>query len=156
MTALHPTPQEVYNKAVDDFRKADAIEKHAKVLRASAREKILAFWAANPTEFQRVPGEKTLTYGGINISVPVKKGEPAKFDDSRAAEADAKLADASPAAAFALFHEKPVFAGPQAVIDFCREYPGAATAIASVLMAFTIPATPDTDDSPRVSPAKLV
>jgi hypothetical protein len=152
------TPTKVeFDKAVEDFHRAAGIEKTAEKLRAAARQVILDYWAVNMDEFSP-EGEdgKTMTTGkgGVSITVPVKKGLPARFDDERTDECFRILEDIDPKAAEALFPAFRRFAGPQSVIDYCKHKPWSAKTIAGILLPYTLPATQDESMTPRVTPVK--
>lgn len=150
--------REEFDKAVADFHRADSIEKSAGDLRESARAIILDYWRVNMDEFTPVGEDgKTMSTGpgGVSITVPTKKGVPAHFDEGREEECIADLNDLGlGAAADELFIRKPVFAGPSRVISLGKEHPEWAASLASALMKYTVPATPDEPQTPRVSPVK--
>lgn len=147
--------REQFDKAVDDFRRADAIEKSAEQLRRDARATVLDFWRVNMDEFQPEGDGKTFVLGGVSVTVPVKKGAPARFDAARAEECVQALDEVGLGEAVSeLFIHRPEFIGPEAVIELARKRPEWAKTIAGVLLKFTLPATPDESMTPRVSPVK--
>lgn len=158
---------EAFEKAVADFHRADTIEKQAGDLREAARATILDYWRMNMDTFTPVGEGKTMQRRineepkspGVAITVPVKKGQPSRFDDTKTDEAFDALEDIDPVSANALFPTFRRFAGPEKVVEWGRECadagrPDIARAIAGVLMKFALPATADEPQSPRVSPLK--
>lgn len=153
-----------YLKAVEDFHQADSIEKKAAALRKSARQIILDWYEEHPEDFDRAKdGEKTFIGRvgappgdghGVSITFPVKKGLPARFDDSRVNEAHDYAQEIDTRIASELFIQTYEFVGPERVIDFCHRFPGYATKVASLLIPFTLPAIDDEQGSPRVAPIK--
>lgn len=156
MDNVTPTRAE-FDKAVENFHRADSIEKTAEALRAEARKTILAYWQVNMDEFAPEGEGKTFSTGpgGVSITVPTKKGIPAHFDETRTEECIAALEDVGLGEAVdELFIRRPVFAGPERVVETARAHPEWAKPIAGVLLKYTVPATPDEPMSPRVSPVK--
>ena len=71
-----------FNEAIVNFHKADRLEKTAKEMRTLARAQILAeLEAGNIKAGKHTYGDHT-----IEITVPVSKGTPMSFDQSKAQE----------------------------------------------------------------------
>lgn len=164
MSASDIVTRERFEAALEDFHKADTIEKTAKALREQARKTILEYWRINMDEFQPA-GEDGKTFvhpgreevgKGVSITQPAPTGAlPSRLDPDRVDEAYWALSDLDPVSADTLFPKGPrAFAGPERVVEWCREHPECATTIAGVLVKFTLPATEGTPSSPRVSPVK--
>jgi hypothetical protein len=155
--------KEAFEKAIADFHRADTIEKQAGELREAARATILDYWSVNMDEFTVVGEGKTMVKRinggektpGVSITVPTKKGQPSRFDDSKTDDAYAELLDYDSTSAEAIFPHGPrKFAGPEAVVAYSKDNPTYARMVAGVLMKYALPATADEPMTPRVSPLK--
>lgn len=156
-----PVTPSQFQSALDAFSKADAIEKSAKTMRENARRVILDYFKVNADEFAPDGDDgKVFTYKqkdgpGVSIAWPVKKGEPAHFDDERAVECYYEIFDTlGELFADELFAKVPKFVGPEQVIRTAKAHPDYAGRIADILLKYTVPTTQDEPMSPRVSAAK--
>lgn len=138
------------DQAIRDFHKADSIEKQAKDLREHARLNILIAREEGLCKAGTVQtSDGTMK---VTITVPMKKGLPARFDDSRVEDFYRFVEDTMPALTEQAFQTQHTL-DFEKLCDLIKVAPETDTRLTLIdtLGSYMLPATDDEAMSPRVA-----